>query len=126
MKKNDDVLRERLRDGDPARLDRDSEERILARMRRRVAVFEPRSRRRSTWRRFLVPLAASVAAVALFAWLRTGPRRHPAPTSTRLAPDATNAASDRTSPSTDEIRQLQFETPSGTRVVWVLDPNLVL
>ena len=31
-----------------------------------------------------------------------------------------------TAPRQDEPRQLQFETPGGTRIIWVLNPNLEL
>jgi hypothetical protein len=31
-----------------------------------------------------------------------------------------------TAPRHDEPRQLQFETPGGTRIIWVLNPNLEL
>ena len=31
-----------------------------------------------------------------------------------------------TAPTHDEPRQLQFETPGGTRIIWVLNPNLEL
>jgi hypothetical protein len=31
-----------------------------------------------------------------------------------------------TGPRHDEPRQLQFETPGGTRIIWVLNPNLEL
>jgi len=31
-----------------------------------------------------------------------------------------------TAPKLDEPRQLQFETPGGTRIIWVLNPNLEL
>lgn len=45
---------------------------------------------------------------------------------------ATRFRSDRglekpvTTPRQDEPRQLQFETPGGTRIIWVLNPNLEL
>jgi hypothetical protein len=31
-----------------------------------------------------------------------------------------------TAPRHDEPRQLQFVTPGGTRIIWVLNPNLEL
>ena len=127
MKIPDDALRERLRTGDPLRAGTEPEDQILARLARRITAFEPRPAALFPWRSLFVPLAASaVAAVAVIGLLSTSARRAPAPHAARRAPAAEPAATGGAAADDAETRQLQFETPGGTRVVWVLDPNLAL
>jgi len=118
MIENDTALRERLRAGDPLAGATQPEAELLARLARRVAALEPQLAA-PAWRSLVVPLAvsatAAVAAIALLSADATRPAPAPEPAATG------GAAADGA-----EARQVQFETPGGTRIVWVLDPNLAL
>lgn len=113
-----------LRAADPAAIDPAIEAAALARLARRVERIDPR--RAPTHRvRSLLLLPAAAALVAAVLLLGRGAPRE----ASESAPSADPVAGATTFGSHDplaEPRQLQFETPGGTRVVWLLDPNLSL
>ena len=126
MIENDTALRERLRAGDPLAGATQPEAELLARLARRVAALEPQLAA-PAWRSLVVPLAVSAtAAVAAVALLSTTSRPAPSADATRHAPAPEPAATGGAAADGAEARQVQFETPGGTRIVWVLDPNLAL
>jgi hypothetical protein len=122
-----DRVRSRLKAGDP--LGQESagaeEERSLARLSARLdahaRTFEaaPAARRP----RWLAPLAAT-AALLVTVWL--GVRRVEAPAREAAADPRSSARPSGGAVAEPEIRQVQFQTSGGTRVVWVLDPRFAL
>jgi len=119
-------LRAQLRDGDPAAIAPDAEAAALARLARRLAAAAPHAsppRPRRLWLTLgPVVAAALVAAVAL---LGRSAMRRPAAESAKVEP-LREAPARPGEAFAETPRQLQFETPGGTRVVWLLDPNLSL
>jgi hypothetical protein len=145
-KERDDRLRGLLRRGDPAAADGLTRDEIHA-MRRAVLNAAPDSRRRS----LLIPAFVATCAVLLtlsWWWLRSRePQVEPpreasvapaavAPVLPPPVPDEEIAEERSTRPiaphppvvARDEphSRQIQFSTPGGTRVVWVLTTEDVL
>ena len=110
-----DDIRNQLREADPVQ----HEPRIAAadvhKMRHRVlsaARTAPHHRHRPRLRAAgaIVLVCTVVMGLAIATWFRSD--RAPMPPAT--------------APVRDEPRQLQFETPGGTRIIWVLNPNLEL
>lgn len=112
------LLREALRAGDPgadpATLD-------VERLRRRLRAAREESAGRSPWRPWL-PIGAVAASLAVL-WIVTAPLRQPAP---RFEPvrGGTSETSTASVAGAGEIRQMQFETPGGTRIIWVMAEHL--
>ena len=115
------ALRAVLRAGDPAAdgsaLDSD---RLLRRLR---AAGEERAR--PAWRPWL-PIAAVAASLAVL-WLVVAPFRQTPPRAAPVRGAATGAQTEvatETVASGGELRQMQFETPGGTRIIWVMPARL--
>jgi len=110
------TLRRLLREGDPAAIGGAEEEASLRRIAARLEGVP--IRRRPSFP--LLPLAAAAALAAALLVVPRGAERAQAPgaapTSARPVGVAAEAAP----------RQLQFETPGGTRLIWVLDPEFTL
>ena len=123
-------LRARLRAGDPLRHEGAAAEeaRVLARLSSRLSSRIPFDAT-PAGPRWLAPLAATAALLAA-AWL--GVRWVEAPSRDAVAPPrateraVSTAASAAGGAAEPEIRQVQFQTTGGTRVVWVLDPRFAL
>ena len=111
--RNDD-LRAWLRRGDPASGDTEMTPEETQLMRQRILATTQETRR--PW---FVPLAALAGAAALAAvfLLRPAPVTMEFPTSVR--PSVAETAE-------RPARQVQFTTDSGTRIVWILDPEFEL
>lgn len=114
-----------LRKGDPAADGAEPTAGEVADLRRAVLNAIP-PRRSLRW----LPLAAATGALALAALLitpagpdRSGPVRDSAPKATENG--APTAETTVETPSTHR-QQLQFATENGTRIIWVLDPDLTL
>src|SRR5690349_9583612 len=101
-----------LRAGDPLAHEQGLSDAEVQRLRQRVVLAAVE--RRSGWWPGAVAVAGSVAAALVIGVLA----------GTRLAP--VTLESPRPAVIAHESRQLQFETPGGTRVVWVLNPDLDL
>jgi len=120
-----DPLRSRLRSGDPAAAAPELEARALARLRRRVAELEAPSPARPLVA-VLLPAAAVVIAVLALSLHWLDARSVADPAAFAPARDESSLPGDSGTQADDGTRQLQFETPGGTRVVWLLDPDFVL
>ncbi len=146
----EDELRQRLRRGDPAADGSEPRPDEIARMRRAVLNAADAPTRRLTWAPVLV--AAAVLLVAVAGWIlvrglrapepvltqdtRAVPEQPPPQVATTDAPELpespepvderpeTVAALDPPSRVSDSARTVRFTTAGGTRIVWVLDPNL--
>jgi hypothetical protein len=109
-------LRELLRDGDPVAGEPPLPDAEVRRMRRRiVATGLPRERQFAVGRRTLLASASLVLAVAatgVVSWMGA-----PARESGADGP-ANDAKVEQ-----PVTRQLIFETPGGTRVIWVFNPE---
>ena len=130
------LLRARLRAGDP--LETGAEEAALARIESRLdaegAARPARGPRAAGlgWR-LAVPAFALLTLVAV-AWLgvrfagvpRASRPVHEAGTDAGISIDHPTPSSQATPHASSETRQIQFETPGGTRVVWVLDSRFTL
>jgi hypothetical protein len=156
---NDERLRQRLREGDPATGENGLNPGEIHAMRRAVLAAAPEPRRRLLPALALAGAAAAAILIVLFA-LRPDPVQPPAPpriaagpvprvlqpspTRTeppvteekkekkkrpiqrqrhlRAAPEAppTLAALEPAGNPPEEIRQIQFSTPGGTRIIWTL------
>jgi hypothetical protein len=103
-----DEIRELLRQGDPLEADRGLGADELTRMRRRI-VAEAATHRT----RFFRPMPAFAAAAMVVLMLVIGWEflRSEDP----VTPVESTAESDR------QTRQIQFSTPGGTRIIWLLD-----
>lgn len=120
----DRELRAELRAADPAAIDPAAEAAALARLAGRVGAIA--SRRAPTRRlRPLVLVPAAAALLAAILLLGRGTPREAGESAPPAEPVAGALAAGSDDPHS-EPRQLQFETPGGTRVVWLLDPNLSL
>lgn len=118
---NEDALRRRLRAADPVEaLPEPEESTILQRLERTISTFEPPSRSSRRWLEW-TSVAAAAALVVALGWRVTHP-------SASRAEHSAAPPSGEVTPATEigRTRQLQFETPGGTRVVWVLDPDSTL
>ena len=100
--------------GDPAGLDVD-------RLRRRVRAAREESAQRRPWHLW-IPVAAVAASLAVF-WIVAAPSRHP-PERFEPAGAGASGAPAETVASAGEVRQMQFETPGGTRIIWVMPAHL--
>jgi hypothetical protein len=115
------ALRAALRAGDPAAdgsaLDSD-------RLRRRLRSAGEERARRPAWGPWL-PIAAVAASLAVL-WLVVAPFRQTPPRSApvRAASGAETEFATETVASGGELRQMQFETPGGTRIIWVMPAHL--
>jgi len=160
---NDERLRQRLREGDPATGENGLKPGEIHAMRRAVLAAAPEPRRRLLPALALAGAAAAAILIALFS-LRPGPVQPPAPLRIaavpaqprapqalqpspirteppapeeekrekkrpiprrrhlRAAPEktATLAALEPAGNPPEEIRQIQFSTPGGTRIIWTL------
>ena len=109
-------LNRRLRQGDPAE-DQSSLE--IAAMRRRILDSADRPTGRVVrWRPLVLAgalLAFCVVALSVPRWF-TGSVERP----------AARVAETHSTQTSHEARQVQFETPGGTRVIWVMASNLDL
>jgi hypothetical protein len=152
---NDERLRQRLREGDPATGENGLNPGEIHAMRRAVLTAAPEPRRRLLPALALAAAAAAALLIALFALrpasvqppapprIAAVPALQPSPIRTELpargekkkksiqrrrhlraAPQetATLAALDPagTPPEEPGIRQIQFSTPGGTRIIWTL------
>jgi hypothetical protein len=160
---NDERLRQRLREGDPATGENGLNPGEIHAMRRAVLAAAPEPRRRLLPALALAGAAAAALLIALFA-LRPAPVQPPAPLRIAAvparpqAPRALQPSPVRTEPTApeeekrekkrpiprrrhlravpeetatlaalepagnppEEIRQIQFSTPGGTRIIWTL------
>lgn len=113
-----------LKQGDPASDETAPSSEDIAQMRRTVLNALPERRRRIRW----FPIAAATAALALAVVLITPARLdrqaadNPTPTAGSETVDSGTATADAGS----RRQQVQFATESGTRIIWVLDPDLNL
>lgn len=113
-----DLVRNWLRRGDPGNDGSEPGPLEFASIRREIlaVAFEKRA---SAWT--LSPVWATAAAVLLAVWV--GGSLEPPPTSPASDPRPAAFRGARPGPTTPQTRQIQFDTPGGTRVVWVLDPE---
>jgi hypothetical protein len=104
-----------LRDADPLRATDGSATLDAEAMRRTVVAAAATSTSpESDWLRSALALAATVAVMlTVGTW-----------TGTRLGDPRGDVP--RTSPAPGEVRQIQFATPGGTRIIWILNPDLNL
>jgi len=130
----DRKLRQALRDADPLR-DATPEEEALALARIRAALGAAASRADSpetAWWRWALPAAALVLVLAVAMTGRPTPGSATRPAAEAAVPprqpaaEAAPAAGAPAPAGASESRQLQFETPGGTRIIWVLSPDLSL
>ncbi|MCH7781197.1 MAG: hypothetical protein IH848_10145 [Acidobacteria bacterium] len=110
-----DEIRELLRQGDPAGNDRGLGADEAARMRRRI-VTEATTRKAPLFR----PIPALAAAAIIILVVATGwrflrPEVPAGPDGSKTAAVPGPAAPER------RTRQVQFLTPGGTRIIWLLD-----
>jgi len=116
------LLREALRAGDPAG---DPTALDVDRLRRRLRAAREEHAARPSWRPWLAlgAVAASLAAL----WLVIAPSRQALPSFAPVRGGASAAAREvarETLASGGEVRQMQFETPGGTRIIWVMAARL--
>jgi hypothetical protein len=118
---NLDVL---LKQGDPAGDEAAPSREDIAQMRRTVLNALPERGRRIRW----FPIAAATAAMALAVVLITPARldRQAADTPLPGASTETVDSVAATADAGDRRQQVQFATENGTRIIWVLDPDLNL
>jgi hypothetical protein len=121
--RSDEQLRALLRGADPAADGQDPTPEEHAALRRLVLNRVPDRTRAWRW----LPIATAVAAMLVAAVLLLGPDR--APSTADLAapsrPDVARQVSPEERP-VDNRQQIQFATEKGTRIIWVLDPDLTL
>ncbi len=116
------ALRAALRVGDPGA---DTPALDVERLRRRLRAAHEESALRPVRRPWL-PLAAVAASLAVL-WIVASGRRAPELAPVRGgAPETAPQASVATASATGagEVRQMQFETPGGTRIIWVMAAHL--
>ena len=107
---------ERLRAEDPCRDQDGLTDRDVQRM-RQVVLGAARADTRRVWSTPMVLAAVMVAVVCAGVWAV----REPAPSRVVASngPERQKPAADRSS----GVRQMQFSTPGGTRVIWVFDAS---
>jgi len=131
-RERDRKLRQALRDADPLRAETPEEEaRALARIRAALGAAAPRVDERGTaWWQWALPAAALVLVLAVSMTGRLTPGGATRPAGDAAAPPREPAAEIAPAAAApaggSESRQLQFETPGGTRIIWVLSPDLTL
>ena len=116
------ALREALRAGDPGA---DAPLLDVERLRRSLRAAQRETTARPSRRPWL-SLAAVAASLAVL-WIVAAGRRPPQLAPVRGGtPEAASQASIQTSSATGtgEVRQMQFETPGGTRIIWVMAAHL--
>lgn len=126
--KNDDLTR-LLRQGDPLAAEPELAESERRQMRRTILSQVP-ERRLGSWRQLSPALSVAVLlAIALaIAWF-PDVARSPVDAPRPHGPATPSATKQPSSPAMQqagdslESRKIQFETPGGTLVVWVLNPN---
>lgn len=121
--RSDDQLRALLRNADPADDDREPTEEEHAALRRLVLNRIPD--RNPSWK--WLPIATATAAMLVAAALLIGPYRT-RPATDLGAPDRPDVATQVSPEAAPNARrqQIQFATEKGTRIIWVLDPDLTL
>lgn len=121
--RSDERLRALLCEGDPAADGQGPTRDEQAALRRLVLNRVPD--RHPAWK--WLPIATAAAAMLVAAVLLLGPDGTPSATDL-AAPDRPDVAS--RVPSEDDVsdrrQQIQFATEKGTRIIWVLDPDLTL
>lgn len=122
-------VRSRLRAGDPLGHEAAAaeESRALDRLSARLAekAGTPGAVPSASGPRWLAPLAATAALVAAL-WLGVRSVEAPAREAVAGPRPAVTPHSSGGGVAEPEIRQVQFQTSGGTRVVWVLDPRFAL
>lgn len=116
-----------LQDADPLRTEETlspAEAQVLRTAMLEAAATAPR-RTGAVWHR---PLAVAAIVVVLIGISgATGDRALVPYSSTTSSEDATRSArGDGQNANDSGPRQIQFATPGGTRIIWILDPNLPL
>lgn len=110
-------VRELLRRGDPAADGCDPDTRQLARMRRRILDAAPPPPLRGLRPFPALALSALVVMLVAVGWNLMRPAVVPAQFERQPVAGQPEPGSER------RTRQLQFSTPGGTRVVWILDSD---
>lgn len=113
---------QRLKRSDPVTSELPLPRADVQRMRRIVAATPPDPSRRS-WPRPL--LIATTAAVAIAAVVTLG-RQLPLLQEPARPGESSDTRTEVSAPPATPTRQLQFETPGGTRIIWVFDPDFQL
>ena len=127
--RSQDELSELLRRIDPLAEDPQlsSTERVAMRRAVMAAVPDRRLDHRPSWAPALSVTALLVIALVAARWPRPGDRMTPLSSSvtslTQTVPGASSDPGHDTSGDELDRREIQFETPGGTLVVWVLDPK---
>ena len=116
MSIKDHPLPDRLRAEDPWR-DQDRLADSDVRRMRQVILAAIREEPRRTWGTSMVLAAAMVAVVCAGVWVV----REPAPV--RVSVADTSKGQGPTEARSSGVRQMQFSTPGGTRVIWVFDAS---
>jgi hypothetical protein len=112
-------IKKLLEDADPLRTEEPlspAEAQVLRTAMLEAAVTAPRTVR-SVWHR---PLAVAAVVVVLIGLGGVTGDRSSKPSSADLR------GADPTQSDTNEKRQVQFATPGGTRIIWILDPGFSL
>jgi hypothetical protein len=122
--RTNDAIDALLRQGDPAADESEPSREDIAQMRRTVLNALPERRKRIRW----FPVAAATAALAMAVVLITPARldRQAADTPLPTAGTETVDSGTATADAGSRRQQVQFATEKGTRIIWVLDPDLNL
>jgi hypothetical protein len=118
--RNNDELRALLQQGDPLRDEGEPSREEIAQMRRSALNALP-ERRRTRWLPIALATAALAAAVVLVSPARLNRQAVDTPSTT-----ATETVDSGAPSAGDRRQQVQFATENGTRIIWVLDPDLQL
>ena len=111
-------LRDRLKRDDPMASELPLSPTDVERMRQAVVAAVEESRpMHAAWPRTVWTVAA-VVAVSAIVGIERRMERTPA-----LSPERTTTRIDVTVAQTSSPRQLQFQTPGGTRVIWIFNPD---
>ena len=129
VRPKEDRLTELLRQGDPLGEDSGLSPEQKVQMRREVLSQVPETSSRRWFQLSPAPSVAMLLAIALAVawWPSSSPETRPLPPSngevtvTQTPPDTVPGIQE--SGNALENRKIQFETPGGTLVVWVLNPN---
>jgi hypothetical protein len=117
-----------LRDGDPLKDERENQELSPADAqvirRAMLDAAQARTATRSAWQR---PLAWAAVAIVLISVGGIAGHRINERAATAARPVDTGWLAERSGSSGDASpRQVQFSTPGGTRIIWILDPNPIV